>query len=86
LSERDWEHPMPGKGWVKNKMILIMEKFKELSLEEQVEFQGGGFWGAIGVGLAIAGAIIYCVNEYPDMVKGFKDGYAGAAPNPPSTN
>ena len=60
-----------------------MEKFKELSFEEQVEVNGGGIWGAIAVGLAIAGAIIYCVNEYPDMVKGFQDGYAGSTSNPP---
>jgi len=59
-------------------MILIMEKFKELSLEEKIMVKGGG----IGTFLAIAGAVIYCYNNGSDLLKGFKDGFPGTY-NPP---
>lgn len=60
-----------------------MQNFKELSFEEMVEVDGGGFWAAVAVGLAIAGAVVYVVNNYPDMVQGYKDATAGLPPTRP---
>jgi len=60
---------MPGKGWVKNKMILIMEKFKELSFEEKIMVKGGGFWAPLAVGL-ICVAVGAVLTDWDGFTKG----------------
>jgi len=51
-----------------------MDKFKELSLEEMQEVDGGTFWA--GVAVSIAAAFMYEVlNDWANNVKAFNEGY-----------
>lgn len=51
-----------------------MEKFKELSLEELQEVDGGGFWA--GVAVSMASVFLYeIVNDWDINVNAFKEGY-----------
>ncbi|WP_439489197.1 bacteriocin [Algoriphagus sp.] len=51
-----------------------MEKFKELSLEEMQEVDGGNILGVIA--LSMAATFMYeVVNDWENNVKAFKEGY-----------
>ena len=51
-----------------------MEKFKELSIEEMLEIDGGGLWGVIAIGL-VTNFIYEVVNDWENNVNAFNQGY-----------